>query len=318
MSEQVNERAMTVGALPAFPAFLLERQLVNRQDLAIAEEYAVREKADLVDAVVTLGLVQEADSYGALALAAGTVVHSSSQIAIERARGPARVRKARAAPQRGAHRRRQSHPDLRHVPPLRRRGRARSLLRRGTAGRRGARDALLNPRRARPALSEAAGARAARRAAALRRGRRRPRRARTARRAGRVAGHRLVQPVDRPRRRARRERPARRLHERRRQRAVPHLRRARTDHDAAGERLAADPQPLQDHGEGGHLGASPPAGRRVPRHRQQPADRRPLLDAADRRRREDRHARHRQPQPAAGARSSRLRRRPRWSACARA
>ena len=87
MSEQVNERAITQGALPAFPAFLLERQLVNRQDLAIAEEYALRERADLVDAVVTLGLVPETDSYAALALAAGAdfvdlVQTPSSELAI--------------------------------------------------------------------------------------------------------------------------------------------------------------------------------------------------------------------------------------------
>jgi type IV pilus assembly protein PilB len=87
LSERINERKVPQGTEPAFPACLLERQLVNRQDLAIAEEYAEREKAELVDAVVTLGLVQESESYAALALAAGTdlvdlIETPSSELAI--------------------------------------------------------------------------------------------------------------------------------------------------------------------------------------------------------------------------------------------
>ena len=57
------------------------------------------------------------------------------------------------------------------------------------------------------------------------------------------------------------------------------------------------PQPLQDHGEGRHLGALPAAGRRrsASTSTVAPIDIR-AVDAADRRRRENRDARHRQPE----------------------
>lgn len=67
--EQGPDCAVTPGGLSGFPSILIEQRLLNRQDLAIAEEYAVREKVDLVDAVVTLGFLEDSESYAALSLA---------------------------------------------------------------------------------------------------------------------------------------------------------------------------------------------------------------------------------------------------------
>ncbi len=59
------------GGLVGFPALLLERSLISRADLHLAEQHAVREQMTLADAVVALGLVVEADAYAALADAGG-------------------------------------------------------------------------------------------------------------------------------------------------------------------------------------------------------------------------------------------------------
>jgi type IV pilus assembly protein PilB len=67
----VPDRALAPPGLSTFPSILIERRLLNRQDLAIAEEYAERERVELVDAVVTLGLAPESESYAALSHAAG-------------------------------------------------------------------------------------------------------------------------------------------------------------------------------------------------------------------------------------------------------
>jgi type IV pilus assembly protein PilB len=67
----VPDRALAPPGLSTFPSILIERRLLNRQDLAIAEEYAERERVELVDAVVTLGLAPESESYAALSQAAG-------------------------------------------------------------------------------------------------------------------------------------------------------------------------------------------------------------------------------------------------------
>ena len=72
--------------LAGFPALLIERGLIASSDLAAAQARAVRERIDLVDAVVALG-VAEADSYAALAAAAGADMISlertpSSELAV--------------------------------------------------------------------------------------------------------------------------------------------------------------------------------------------------------------------------------------------
>ena len=72
--------------LAGFPALLIERGLIASSDLAAAQARAVREGIDLVDAVVALG-VAEADSYAALAAAAGADMISlertpSSELAV--------------------------------------------------------------------------------------------------------------------------------------------------------------------------------------------------------------------------------------------
>ncbi len=57
--------------LAGFPALLIDRGLISRSDLAVARQHAQRETIELADAFVALGLVKEADCYGALAEAAG-------------------------------------------------------------------------------------------------------------------------------------------------------------------------------------------------------------------------------------------------------
>ena len=54
-----------------FPTLLLDRSLINRADLLLAQQHAEREQMGLSDAVVALGLVREVDSYAALAEAGG-------------------------------------------------------------------------------------------------------------------------------------------------------------------------------------------------------------------------------------------------------
>ncbi len=72
--------------LAGFPALLIERGLISSSDLAAAQSQAARETIDLVDAVVAFG-VAEADSYAALAAAAGADMislerTSSSELAV--------------------------------------------------------------------------------------------------------------------------------------------------------------------------------------------------------------------------------------------
>jgi type IV pilus assembly protein PilB len=57
--------------LAGFPALLLNASLINRSDLVLAEQHALREQMPLADAVVALGLVPEEDSYATLADAGG-------------------------------------------------------------------------------------------------------------------------------------------------------------------------------------------------------------------------------------------------------
>ena len=57
--------------LAGFPALLIDRGLMSRNDVAVAEPHAVREHMELADALVALGVVSEADCYATLAAAAG-------------------------------------------------------------------------------------------------------------------------------------------------------------------------------------------------------------------------------------------------------
>lgn len=73
--------------MAGYATLLLEQGLIGQQDLAIAGQHAEREQLDLVDAVVALGLVEESDSYAALAAAAGLEIvdlhkTESSELAI--------------------------------------------------------------------------------------------------------------------------------------------------------------------------------------------------------------------------------------------
>jgi CheY-like chemotaxis protein len=65
--------APSVG-LAGFPAVLIDRGLITRKDLSVAEPHAVREDLDLAEALVALGLASETDCYAALAAAAGAEV----------------------------------------------------------------------------------------------------------------------------------------------------------------------------------------------------------------------------------------------------
>jgi type IV pilus assembly protein PilB len=67
ISSRTGDRVGAAG----FPALLLEKLTVNRQDLTVAEHHAAREHIELIDAIVALGVVPEADAYRVLAQAAG-------------------------------------------------------------------------------------------------------------------------------------------------------------------------------------------------------------------------------------------------------
>ena len=54
-----------------FPALLLERPLLSRAKLEVAEQHAQREGVELIDAILALGLASEADVYPLLARSAG-------------------------------------------------------------------------------------------------------------------------------------------------------------------------------------------------------------------------------------------------------
>src|SRR5437868_3456321 len=71
-----REIGATSGAAPivgraGFPALLMERHLISRNDLAVAQQHAIAQRIGLADAFVALGLVPEAACYAALAEAAG-------------------------------------------------------------------------------------------------------------------------------------------------------------------------------------------------------------------------------------------------------
>ena len=75
------------GGYEGFPALLIDRGLISRSDLIVARQHALREKVELADAFVSLGLVNEANCYAALADAAGlslvdAVAMATSELAI--------------------------------------------------------------------------------------------------------------------------------------------------------------------------------------------------------------------------------------------
>jgi CheY-like chemotaxis protein len=84
----IRTEAVPGGPPAAFPALLIDRGLISRDDLAVAEPHAVREHLELADTLVVLGLVSEADSYATLAAAAGAEVMAlegvaSSKLAVQ-------------------------------------------------------------------------------------------------------------------------------------------------------------------------------------------------------------------------------------------
>lgn len=68
----------TVGAA-GFPALLIDRGLVSRNDILVAETHAQREHIELADALVALGLTGETDCFATLAVAAGLNVVDLSE-----------------------------------------------------------------------------------------------------------------------------------------------------------------------------------------------------------------------------------------------
>ncbi|MFI5177563.1 MAG: ATPase, T2SS/T4P/T4SS family [Vicinamibacterales bacterium] len=54
-----------------YPALLIESRLISRNDLAVAEQHSARERTELADTLVALGLVAEREAYDTLAHAAG-------------------------------------------------------------------------------------------------------------------------------------------------------------------------------------------------------------------------------------------------------
>jgi type IV pilus assembly protein PilB len=86
-----SPRAVDVAASPVgragFPALLMERHLISRNDLAVAQQHAQRERVGLAEAFVALGLVPEVECYAALAEAAGLnlmdpATSASSELAV--------------------------------------------------------------------------------------------------------------------------------------------------------------------------------------------------------------------------------------------
>jgi type II secretory ATPase GspE/PulE/Tfp pilus assembly ATPase PilB-like protein/ActR/RegA family two-component response regulator len=59
------------GGTTSMTAWLLDRGLLSRNDVGVAQQHAARERMDLVDALATLGLLTERQSYEALAVSAG-------------------------------------------------------------------------------------------------------------------------------------------------------------------------------------------------------------------------------------------------------
>jgi type IV pilus assembly protein PilB len=73
MHDDVLSTVLTAPSVgrAGFPALLIDRGLISRNDLMVAERHAQVEDVELADAFVTLGLVEEAACYAALAEAAG-------------------------------------------------------------------------------------------------------------------------------------------------------------------------------------------------------------------------------------------------------
>jgi type IV pilus assembly protein PilB len=63
--------ASLVVGRTGLPALLIDRGLVSRNDLSVAERHAEREQIELTEALIALGLVPEAQAFEALAAAAG-------------------------------------------------------------------------------------------------------------------------------------------------------------------------------------------------------------------------------------------------------
>ena len=54
-----------------YPGLLIEEGLATRQNITVAEQHAVRERTELPDAIVALGVMPEIEAYRLLARAAG-------------------------------------------------------------------------------------------------------------------------------------------------------------------------------------------------------------------------------------------------------
>jgi type IV pilus assembly protein PilB len=65
----------------AFPAMLMDRGLISRSDLMMAQQHAQREHIELADAFVALGLVEESTCYATLAEAAGLSLVNAVEMA---------------------------------------------------------------------------------------------------------------------------------------------------------------------------------------------------------------------------------------------
>src|SRR5947207_2021260 len=75
----VVDRDGCVG-ISGFPGLLVDKGLLTRNDLVVAEQHARREKVELVDAVAALGLIPEVDVYRVLAAAIGHVLASGEAL----------------------------------------------------------------------------------------------------------------------------------------------------------------------------------------------------------------------------------------------
>jgi len=71
LTETSNANAGARLGQTSYSANLLKNGWITQTDLSIAEQHADREQTDLVDAVVSLGLVDERNSYAALAVSVG-------------------------------------------------------------------------------------------------------------------------------------------------------------------------------------------------------------------------------------------------------
>ena len=125
----------TPVAVGGFAGMLVETGLVTRNDLIVAEQHARRERLELVDALVALNLTPEEEAYRVLGQSLGLdLMPLDAQVASELAVRlvPERSRAASGRAAAG----RQPHADLRHLPAVRPRSRARSRVRVRPADRR--------------------------------------------------------------------------------------------------------------------------------------------------------------------------------------